>query len=387
MTTQYNVNIIGNLTNTNGVLSNFSTSNYATFEPFTAGANPYEIVFKFKYNNSGTEQIIWYCGLYTASYGTLSLRITNTSKFYIFFGKNNTPYWDINGTTTLQTDTDYWVKLVFNGNNQYYLYLSTDGVTYSSEGSRTSSEKLGDTNTTISQIGIIDRSYPFQGTIDLNESYIKLNGLMWWRGAQNITHIQLRRDTAANWTTVNPVLLEGEVGLELDTGKSKRGDGTTAWNSLAYDLASTALQSITSSDVTTALGYTPTDINLSNLSATGQTVLDGQWTTLSSEVKVNYTLGAGASESWTISGLPNDSYTYEVMGTVTASGTNPAVNVKSAIVNTNLCRTVSLSGQSSTFTIPIGTDHKIGLSNANSTTSVTINYLRIYAYRRIGTNS
>ena len=59
----------------------------------------------------------------------------------------------------------------------------------------------------------------------------------------NITRIQLRHDTAANWTTVNPTLLEGEVGLETDTGKSKIGDGSTAWNSLAYDLASTALQS------------------------------------------------------------------------------------------------------------------------------------------------
>lgn len=69
--------------------------------------------------------------------------------------------------------------------------------------------------------------------------------------------IQLRHDTAANWTTVNPVLLEGEIGIETDTKKQKIGDGSTAWNSLDYDLASTALQSITSSDVTSALGYTP----------------------------------------------------------------------------------------------------------------------------------
>ena len=72
-----------------------------------------------------------------------------------------------------------------------------------------------------------------------------------------MTTIKLRRDTAANWTTANPVLEEGEVGIELDTRKQKIGDGVTAWNSLAYDYGSTALQSITSSDVTSALGYTP----------------------------------------------------------------------------------------------------------------------------------
>lgn len=48
------------------------------------------------------------------------------------------------------------------------------------------------------------------------------------------TRIKLRRDTAANWTTENPILAAGEPGLETDTGKVKYGDGTTAWTSLTY---------------------------------------------------------------------------------------------------------------------------------------------------------
>jgi hypothetical protein len=48
------------------------------------------------------------------------------------------------------------------------------------------------------------------------------------------TRIQKRRDTAANWTAVNPVLAQGEEGIELDTNKEKIGNGTTAWNSLPY---------------------------------------------------------------------------------------------------------------------------------------------------------
>lgn len=48
-----------------------------------------------------------------------------------------------------------------------------------------------------------------------------------------ITKIQLRRDSAADWTSTNPTLAEGEIGIETDTGKFKIGDGTTAWNSLA----------------------------------------------------------------------------------------------------------------------------------------------------------
>jgi hypothetical protein len=46
--------------------------------------------------------------------------------------------------------------------------------------------------------------------------------------------IQLRRDTAANWTSVNPILAVGEQGFETDTGKFKIGTGSTAWTSLLY---------------------------------------------------------------------------------------------------------------------------------------------------------
>jgi hypothetical protein len=46
--------------------------------------------------------------------------------------------------------------------------------------------------------------------------------------------IQLRRDTAANWSANNPVLAAGEPGINTDTGQIKIGDGSTAWNSLSY---------------------------------------------------------------------------------------------------------------------------------------------------------
>lgn len=46
--------------------------------------------------------------------------------------------------------------------------------------------------------------------------------------------IQLRRDTAANWTSANPTLAAGELGLETDTARYKIGNGSTAWTSLSY---------------------------------------------------------------------------------------------------------------------------------------------------------
>ena len=46
--------------------------------------------------------------------------------------------------------------------------------------------------------------------------------------------IQVRRDTATNWTNNDPTLASGEIGFETDTGKAKFGDGSTAWTSLDY---------------------------------------------------------------------------------------------------------------------------------------------------------
>lgn len=46
--------------------------------------------------------------------------------------------------------------------------------------------------------------------------------------------IQLRRDTAANWASVDPTLALGEVGIETDTLKFKVGDGSNNYNALDY---------------------------------------------------------------------------------------------------------------------------------------------------------
>lgn len=49
-----------------------------------------------------------------------------------------------------------------------------------------------------------------------------------------MTQIQLRRGLAASWTSVNPTLALGEVGIETDTRKMKVGDGVTPWTGLSY---------------------------------------------------------------------------------------------------------------------------------------------------------
>ena len=65
--------------------------------------------------------------------------------------------------------------------------------------------------------------------------------------------IQLRRDTASNWSTNNPILRPGEVGVETDTLKFKIGPVVTApaigtaWNSI------TAYANVTSTGLSNSL--------------------------------------------------------------------------------------------------------------------------------------
>lgn len=55
-----------------------------------------------------------------------------------------------------------------------------------------------------------------------------------------VTQIQIRRGTAAQWTSANPTLASGEFGYETDTGKAKIGNGSTAWTSLSYAITGAA---------------------------------------------------------------------------------------------------------------------------------------------------
>ena len=66
--------------------------------------------------------------------------------------------------------------------------------------------------------------------------------------------LQLRNDTSTNWTTYNPILAEGEIGIESDTKKIKVGDGVKTWAQLDY-----WVKPLTSEMITTALGFTPYD--------------------------------------------------------------------------------------------------------------------------------
>ena len=73
-----------------------------------------------------------------------------------------------------------------------------------------------------------------------------------------VARIQIRRDTAADWTQANPVLSAGEIGYESDTDKAKIGDGSTNWNTLPYFIYRPTFAEVLSKPTTIA-GFGITD--------------------------------------------------------------------------------------------------------------------------------
>ena len=95
------------------------------------------------------------------------------------------------------------------------------------------------------------------------------------------TQIQLRRGTSAEWAAANPVLAQGEVGIDLTLGEMRLGDGVTAWAGLtsigAVDAADLGSGAAADGYVLTADGAGGAVWEAASGGGGGATV---QWTTL-----------------------------------------------------------------------------------------------------------
>ena len=210
LVTQYpsGVEIVGNLQNSNHVLSGFSNSDYAQI-PVTFGPvdQDWEIQIKFKYKR--TTASVQYTAVYqnlltpevddSAFISHLYLKHTKDVRDRIFTVLNlDLKYTNPSGSVVSETfqsnnlesslidNNDYWLKIVYS-NAKVYVKLSSDGETYTNI---INSNNLGS-----STFRIYDKSFlilgsnprassisPWLGSIDLKECYIKIEDTVIWQG-------------------------------------------------------------------------------------------------------------------------------------------------------------------------------------------------------------
>jgi hypothetical protein len=123
-----------------------------------------------------------------------------------------------------------------------------------------------------------------------------------------LTNIQHRRDTAANWTSVNPTLDSGELGFETDTFKFKIGNGSTAWNSLAYQNTTGAQGTVGTQGATGSQGTTGTQGITGLQGIQGQSIQGIQGTTGASGLTTSSTT-ISANTATTVDTLALSSFT------------------------------------------------------------------------------
>lgn len=158
--------------------------------------------------------------------------------------------------------------------------------------------------------------------------------------------IILRRDTEANWSSANPTLSGGEIGIETDTLKFKLGNGSTAWNSLNYyatpELNDTGDVTITSPSSgqflkwngsawvndTIDLGTDTAGSYVSSLVAgTGVTLSNNSGETATPTIAIGQAVGT------------TDNVTFHdltVSGNLTISGTTTTLNTETLTINDNI---------------------------------------------------
>lgn len=140
--------------------------------------------------------------------------------------------------------------------------------------------------------------------------------------------IQLRRGDAADWTSTNPTLAEGEVGVEIDTLKLKVGNGTDNWNTLPYFGSAGTVTSVGA----LTLGTSGTDLSSTVANGTTTPVITLNVPTASASNR-----GVLSSADWTTFNNKGNGTVTSVTGTSpvnSSGGATPAISLASGYGDT-----------------------------------------------------
>jgi len=195
-----NGTIVGSLTNTNGILSNFSSSNYLKHSGFLLSSPDFEIVFKFKNNstasptwnpifdsivrNSGNGLLIWTSQYYTDIISAACEMQINSTQYHVHTPSN----------FNVLPNTWYYIKVKLTSSELQLTISENEDFSDSVTVSTATNGNYYSTNSDMwfGKEQLWGSSYYFDGYLDMNKSYIKVNNKLWWKGTTYSNGITLK---------------------------------------------------------------------------------------------------------------------------------------------------------------------------------------------------
>lgn len=185
-----NVSLVGAPVVDNGVISGFSTSNYATALTFPTDE---DFVFEFKIKTgadiSGEQEIFAFPTASGPAQNYFCLVNLESNNLWIGFNGGE-GVWPYGFATPAQPETDYIVKVVYSKtNNTLHVTMSLANGTVLLDETKQVGE-LYDIKETVIGVGKDNGTTifnPFKGSVDLKECYIESNGQRIWSGASVAT--------------------------------------------------------------------------------------------------------------------------------------------------------------------------------------------------------
>jgi hypothetical protein len=134
------------------------------------------------------------------------------------------------------------------------------------------------------------------------------------------TIITVRKGTASQWTSSNPVLASGEPGYDLSNNILKIGDGVSNWNNLKNVASISGLITASSGNFTQGLSINSTGVSLNGHSHTSSNITDFN-SSVSGLLPVKNIVGSGYAS------ISNSSGNY----TINITGVQPSGNYANSI--------------------------------------------------------
>lgn len=417
----------GSLTNNQGVVSGFSESNYLTINKIPETVNSFEMEFCITTGSTTSSDIDQCITGQPDNYTSPQFQISHeTNKFEFLCGLSSSAWGQlIRATNTVNLNTTYWLRALWDGTTIYF-YLKTSkeadwelqGTTQQSYVEWSEVMLLGIDN------HVDSLNKPFLGSIDLSQSYIKINGEIFWQGndlgfnqfrakqglktlipngrnengtlrnientlSQDLTYTFEDNATGSYWAAVGA----NAVGLRKTSWEYKNDEnyiiGTLENVNLGQKAPFTMIgeMEVKNGNIVSFTPYNP-------VSLATKDEIDGMWVGSFYNVFTDVSFTSGQSMTYSLSDyLPKDGNIYEVIfsGKVTTgatAGDTGYMQLETSVFpqttsfvacQTPTNRSMFVAG---TTTAPVGADRNITISNASASDTATFQ-LRLSGYRKV----